>query len=29
MIPTARRVSYSGFLMATPRLMEPMLLVEI
>ena len=28
-IPTARRVAYSSFLMATPRLMEPMLTVEI
>nr|CAG4643708.1 EOG090X00RJ [Lepidurus arcticus] len=28
-IPTARRVSYSAFLMATPRLMEPYLLVEV
>ena len=28
-IPTARRVAYSAFLMATPRLMEPMFSVEI
>lgn len=28
-IPTARRVSYSAFLMATPRLMEPYLFVEV
>eukprot|EP00042_Codosiga_hollandica_P022936 m.87730 g.87730 ORF g.87730 m.87730 type:complete len:986 (+) comp50988_c0_seq3:36-2993(+) len=28
-IPTARRVAYSGFLMATPRLMEPYYLVEV
>ena len=28
-IPTARRVCYSSFLMATPRMMEPMLLTEI
>lgn len=28
-IPTARRSAYSSFLMATPRLMEPMYLVEI
>ncbi|CAH9057160.1 unnamed protein product [Cuscuta europaea] len=28
-IPTARRVAYSSFLMATPRLMEPVYLVEI
>lgn len=28
-IPTARRAVYSSMLMATPRLMEPMLLVEI
>lgn len=28
-IPTARRVCYSAFLMATPRLMEPMYFVEI
>uniref|UniRef100_A0A383VQF5 SNU114 homolog n=1 Tax=Tetradesmus obliquus TaxID=3088 RepID=A0A383VQF5_TETOB len=28
-IPTARRVCYSAFLMATPRLMEPMYYVEI
>lgn len=28
-IPTARRVAYSAFLMATPRLMEPMYRVEI
>uniref|UniRef100_A0A8D8DPP7 116 kDa U5 small nuclear ribonucleoprotein component n=1 Tax=Culex pipiens TaxID=7175 RepID=A0A8D8DPP7_CULPI len=27
-IPTARRVAYSAFLMATPRLMEPYLFVE-
>eukprot|EP01036_Dinobryon_divergens_P031339 gene31339-40720_t len=29
MIPTARRTVYSTFLMATPRLMEPMYMVEI
>nr|VDD53805.1 unnamed protein product [Brassica oleracea] len=29
MIPTARRVAYSSFLMATPRLMEPVYYVEI
>ncbi|KAL7669360.1 hypothetical protein ACOME3_010020 [Neoechinorhynchus agilis] len=29
MIPTARRVAYSAFLLATPRLMEPYLLVEV
>ncbi|CAD5332649.1 unnamed protein product [Arabidopsis thaliana] len=29
MIPTARRVAYSAFLMATPRLMEPVYYVEI
>lgn len=29
MIPTARRVAYSSFLMATPRLMEPIYFVEI
>ena len=29
MIPTARRVAYSAFLMATPRLMEPVYLIEI
>lgn len=29
MIPTARRVCYSAFLMATPRLMEPVYYVEI
>jgi len=29
MIPTARRVAYSAFLMATPRLMEPYLFVEV
>ena len=29
MIPTARRTVYSTFLMATPRLMEPMYVVEI
>lgn len=29
LIPTARRVSYSAFLMATPRLMEPYLFVEV
>jgi len=29
MIPAARRVAYSSFLMATPRMMEPMLLTEI
>ena len=28
-IPTARRVAYSAFLMATPRLMEPVAFVEI
>lgn len=28
-IPTARRVCYSSFLMATPRLMEPVYYVEI
>ncbi|CAM8916877.1 unnamed protein product [Rhodiola kirilowii] len=28
-IPTARRVAYSSFLMATPRLMEPVYYVEI
>jgi U5 small nuclear ribonucleoprotein component len=28
-IPTARRAVYSAFLMATPRIMEPMYLVEI
>ena len=28
-IPTARRVTYSSFLMATPRLMEPVYSVEI
>lgn len=28
-IPTARRVAYSAFLMATPRLMEPYLVVEV
>jgi U5 small nuclear ribonucleoprotein component len=28
-IPTARRVAYSAFLMATPRLMEPYMMVEI
>ncbi|KAL3318092.1 U5 small nuclear ribonucleoprotein component [Cichlidogyrus casuarinus] len=28
-IPTARRVAYSAFLMATPRLMEPYYLVEV
>ena len=28
-IPTARRVGYSAFLMATPRLMEPVYAVEI
>jgi U5 small nuclear ribonucleoprotein component len=28
-IPTARRVAYSAFLMATPRLMEPVFFVEI
>lgn len=28
-IPTARRVAYSSFLLATPRLMEPYLFVEI
>ena len=29
MIPTARRVCYSSFLMAAPRLMEPVYYVEI
>eukprot|EP00741_Cyanophora_paradoxa_P015747 tig00020904_g15202.t1 len=29
MIPTARRVAYSAFLMATPRLMEPVYFCEI
>ncbi len=28
-IPTARRVAYSAFLLATPRLMEPIYRVEI
>lgn len=28
-IPTARRVAYSAFLMATPRLMEPIYYVEV
>lgn len=28
-IPTSRRVCYSAFLMATPRLMEPVYYVEI
>ncbi|CAM9399052.1 unnamed protein product [Ectocarpus sp. 4 AP-2014] len=28
-IPTARRVAYSAFLMATPRLMEPIFRVEV
>lgn len=28
-IPTARRVAYSSFLMATPRLMEPVYYVEV
>lgn len=28
-IPTARRVCYSAFLMASPRIMEPMLITEI
>lgn len=28
-IPTARRVAYSAFLMATPRLMEPHMFVEV
>lgn len=28
-IPTARRVVYSAFLMATPRLMEPYYFVEV
>ena len=28
-IPTSRRVGYSAFLMATPRLMEPYLFVEV
>lgn len=27
-IPTARRVAYSAFLMATPRLMEPYMYIE-
>lgn len=29
MIPTARRVCYSSFLTASPRIMEPSLLVEV
>lgn len=29
LIPTARRVCYSSFLLATPRLMEPFYLAEI
>lgn len=29
MIPTARRVCYSSFLMASPRIMEPVFAVEI
>lgn len=28
-IPTARRVAYSAFLLATPRLMEPVYSVEV
>lgn len=28
-IPTARRVAYSAFLMATPRLMEPYMFIEV
>lgn len=28
-IPTARRVAYSAFLMASPRLMEPVYYVEV
>ena len=28
-IPTARRVAYSSFLMASPRLMEPVFACEI
>lgn len=28
-IPTSRRVAYSAFLMATPRLMEPYYFVEV
>ena len=28
-IPTSRRVAYSSFLMATPRLMEPVYYVEV
>lgn len=28
-IPTARRVAYSSFLMASPRLMEPVYYVEV
>merc|ERR1711957_1146828 len=28
-IPTARRVAYSAFLMATPRMMEPIFSIEI
>jgi U5 small nuclear ribonucleoprotein component len=29
LIPTARRVCYSSFLTATPRIMEPSLITEI
>jgi hypothetical protein len=29
LIPTARRVAYSSFLLATPRLMEPVFAVEV
>jgi hypothetical protein len=29
LIPTARRVAYSAFLLATPRLMEPVFAVEV
>jgi U5 small nuclear ribonucleoprotein component len=28
-IPTSRRVAYSAFLMATPRLMDPVYFVEV
>lgn len=28
-IPTSRRVAYSSFLMANPRIMEPVLLAEV
>ena len=28
-IPTARRVCYSSFLMASPRIMEPVFAIEI